>query len=215
MELITREFIVQLLAENEKQNLVSRKTIREELDKHIEDSLKIAEYISFDGQALIDIGSGAGFPGMILAIHHPDCQVTLVESDRKKSDFLLRVGKALGLHNVEVVTERAEFLGQQPTHRERYTLCTSRAVAALNTLAELTLPLVGVGGKAIYWKGRNHLQEIEAARDAVLILGGEIETIHGYSLVQPRDRVIIVVRKVLPTPPKYPRRPGIPAKRPL
>lgn len=215
MEYKTREFVVQLLAENQKQNLVSRKTIGDELDKHIEDSLKIAEYVSLDGQTLIDIGSGAGFPGMILAIHHPDCQVTLVESDRKKSDFLIRVGKSLELHNVEVITERAEILGQQPAHRERYTLCTSRAVASLNALVELSLPLVRVGGKAVYWKGRNHPQEIEAAGNAMLILGGEIQTIHGYSLVQERDRVLIVVRKVLPTPGKYPRRPGIPVKRPL
>jgi len=201
--------------ENKKQNLVSRKSLAEEICKHVQDSLEANQFIDISGQNLVDIGSGAGFPGLILSISRPDCKVTLVESDRKKARFLSKVAAELALANVIVANERAEVLGQQQGFREQFQLCTSRAVAALNVLLELALPLLAVGGQAIFWKGRNYQQELDAAQQALQILGGAVVKKHHYNLLAERDRVLLVVEKTMPTPKRYPRRPGIPAKRPL
>jgi len=204
-----------LKEENKYQNLVSRKSLAEEIYKHVEDSLQLNQLIDISDKTLVDIGSGAGFPGLILAISHPDCKVTLVESDRKKARFLNNVTHELQLSNVTIATERAEVLGHQEGFREQFQLCTSRAVAALNVLLELSLPLLVVGGQAILWKGRNYQQEIDAAQQALQILGGIVVKKHHYNLLQERDRVLLVVEKTMPTPERYPRRPGIPTKRPL
>jgi 16S rRNA (guanine527-N7)-methyltransferase len=215
MEYKVKRFIEILKEENKKQNLVSRKSLAEEIDKHVEDSLQANQLMDISGKRLVDIGSGAGFPGLILAISRPDCQVTLVESDRKKAQFLNNVAAKLQLSNVAVVPERAEILGHQEGFREQFQLCTSRAVAALNVLLELSLPLLTVGGQAVIWKGRNYQQEIDEAQHALQTLGGVLVEQHDYTLMQERDRILLVVKKTTPTPARYPRRPGIPAKRPL
>ncbi|HCF51016.1 MAG TPA: 16S rRNA (guanine(527)-N(7))-methyltransferase RsmG [Syntrophomonas sp.] len=215
MEYKVKRFIEILKEENKKQNLVSRKSLAEEIDKHVEDSLQANQLMDISGKRLVDIGSGAGFPGLILAISRPDCQVTLVESDRKKAQFLNNVAAKLQLSNVAVVPERAEILGHQEGFREQFQLCTSRAVAALNVLLELSLPLLTVGGQAVIWKGRNYQQEIDEAQHALQTLGGVLVKQHDYTLMQERDRILLVVKKTTPTPARYPRRPGIPAKRPL
>lgn len=215
MEYKVRAFVELLFSANRKQNLVSRKSLTEEIDKHIEDSLEVLEYCDISGRSLIDVGSGAGFPGLLLGMKCPDCQVTLVESDRKKGQFLSEVVQQLDLGNVEVVVERAEILGQLEAYRGKYQLSTSRAVAPLNILLELVLPLLEKGGKAIIWKGRNYQQEEAQAQKALQVLGGEIIHRHRYSLIKERDRILLVVKKTAITPPGYPRRPGIPGKRPL
>ena len=215
MEYKVKRFIEILKEENKKQNLVSRKSLAEEIDKHVEDSLQANQLMDISGKRLVDIGSGAGFPGLILAISRPDCQVTLVESDRKKAQFLNNVAAKLQLSNVAVVPERAEILGHQEGFREQFQLCTSRAVAALNVLLELSLPLLTVGGQAVIWKGRNYQQEIDEAQHALQTLRGVLVKQHDYTLMQERDRILLVVKKTTPTPARYPRRPGIPAKRPL
>ena len=163
MEYKISKYLEMLEEENKKQNLVSRKSLAEEICKHVQDSLEANQFIDISGQNLVDIGSGAGFPGLILSISRPDCKVTLVESDRKKARFLSKVAAELALANVIVANERAEVLGQQQGFREQFQLCTSRAVAALNVLLELALPLLAVGGQAIFWKGRNYQQELDAA----------------------------------------------------
>lgn len=215
MEYNVNRFISLLLDENTRQNLVSRKSINEELDKHVEDSLKILEFTSLEKKEIVDIGSGAGFPGLIVAINTPESLFTLVESDLKKSTFLETAKTDMGLNNVKIVRRRAEELGQDEIYRESFDICTSRAVASMNIILEYGLPLLKEGGLLMLWKGRNYQQEIDTAQKALEILGGKVVDIHTYNLMEERDRVIVVVEKVRTTPAKYPRRVGIPSKRPL
>jgi 16S rRNA (guanine527-N7)-methyltransferase len=215
MEIIVKRFIHLLLEENKKQNLVSRKTGPEEIEKHIQDSIQVLDWVPLEGLDVIDIGSGAGFPGLVLAIVCPQSRLTLVESDLKKSDFLHFVGKELGLDNLRVIRERVEILGQSKQHRASYDVCTSRAVAAMRVVLEYGIPLLKPGGKVLLWKGSSYQQEITEAEVALEILGGKIKDVFSYNLMQERDRVIVAVEKVRRTPAKYPRRVGTPAKIPL
>ena len=215
MEYNVNRYIEMLTLENQRQNLISRKNTAYEIDKHIEDSLKIREVLDLTEEKLVDIGSGAGFPGMIIAIACPQTEITLVESDRKKSQFLKEVTSELELTNVQVICARVEELGQDSRYRSNFSLCSSRAVASMNILLEYGLPLVSPGGRLLLWKGRNYQQEIDQAQNALAILGGLLEDVYRYTLMEDRDRAIVIVRKEKPTPEKYPRRVGIPAKRPL
>ena len=210
-----KKFAELLLAENQKQNLVSRKAGPEEMERHIQDSLQVLTWFPLTGLEVVDIGSGAGFPGLVLAIGCPECGLTLVETDLKKSSFLQRVSSELGLGNVRVIRARAEILGQDQEYRDRYDICTSRAVAAMRVVLEYGMPLVKVGGRVLLWKGSGYQQEIIEARQAMETLGGEVEAVHLYNLMQDRDRAIVAVKKVQPTPRQYPRRTGAPAKKPL
>jgi 16S rRNA (guanine527-N7)-methyltransferase len=215
MEINVNKFIDLLLAENQKQNLISRKTGPHEIGEHIKDSLVLLQYMSLDNSSIVDIGSGAGFPGLILAMRCPAARFTLIESDLKKSAFLQEAIAALKMDNVEVLRERVEVLGQKQDCRSRFDLCTSRAVAAVNIMLEYSLPLLKVGGRAVLWKGRNYLQEMDQAARALRLLGGEMESIYNYSLKDEKDRALLVIRKAAATDEKYPRRTGIPVKRPL
>jgi len=215
MEIYVKEFIQLLLAENEKQNLISRRAGVEEVKRHIEDSLQVLEWVCLAGTDIVDIGSGAGFPGLILAMACPQSRFTLIEADLKKSSFLELVSKDLGLKNVEVTRERAEVLGQSDYNRARYDFCTSRAVAAMNVVLEYGLPLIKVEGEVLLWKGRHFQQEIDEAEVALEILGGSVEDVYCYNLMDEWDRAIVAVKKVRPTPEKYPRRVGAPSKKPL
>jgi 16S rRNA (guanine527-N7)-methyltransferase len=145
----------------------------------------------------------------------PDSQVTLVESDLKKSSFLHFVGKELGLDNLRVIRERVEILGQGKQHRASYDVCTSRAVAAMRVVLEYGIPLVKPGGQVLLWKGSSYKQEISEAEAALKILGGKIRDVFSYNFMNERDRVIVAVEKVRRTPVQYPRRVGTPAKSPL
>lgn len=215
MEINVNKFKKYLLEENEKHNLISRKTAREELDKHIEDSIKLLEFISLQGKKVLDIGSGAGFPGMILAIYCQDSKFTLLESDLKKSTFLDNTYKNLCLKNISIMRKRAEELARESNYREKFDCCTSRAVASINVMLEYALPFLKKDGQLFLWKGRNYEQEVKEAQNALEILGGVVEDVYFYNLMEERDRAIIVIRKEEETPEKYPRRTGMPAKRPL
>lgn len=215
MEINVNRFLELLLIENEKQNLVSRKTSRDELFTHVDDSRKLLEFCELDEKKVIDIGSGAGFPALILAIYCPGAEFTLVEADLKKSTFLTTVCEELNLRNVQVVRERVEILGKDPQYREQYDYCTSRAVAAMNIMLEYGIPLIKTEGKMLLWKGRNYQTEIIEAQKALEILQGQVVDNYLYSLVEEKDRAIVVVSKTGATPGQYPRRVGIPAKRPL
>lgn len=215
MEYIVNRFKELLTKENEVHNLVSRKTGIRDLDRHIEDSLQLNQLVDLSGKSLIDIGSGAGFPALILALGNPGLAVTLVEADNKKSAFLQMAARELELPALEVVCRRAEELGQDQGYREKYDICTSRAVAELRILLEYGVPLVRVGGWLYLWKGRNWEKEVEEAQNALQLLGAKVERVFDYSLMEDRDRVILGVRKLLPTEERYPRRVGIPSKRPL
>jgi 16S rRNA (guanine527-N7)-methyltransferase len=165
---------------------------------------------------VVDVGTGAGFPGLVLKILRPDIELVLVESVEKKAGFCRTVVDELGLKGVAVLTERAEALGQDPAHRESYDWAVARAVAAMPVLAEYLLPLVRVGGRALAQKGAGGPAEAQDAASAFETLGGALKShreAHLPGLTEPHT--LVVLEKLRPTPGNYPRRAGIPAKRPL
>lgn len=166
--------------------------------------------------SLIDIGTGAGFPGIPLKILMPGLHLTLVESIGKKADFCRHIVDTLLLENVEVITARAEEVGAQGAHREMYDAATARAVAQLNILAEYLLPLVRVGGFAIAQKGNTAPAESQQANRAITILGGVIRPLIPVMIPRVEEaRYLVVMKKIKPTPAAYPRRVGIPSRKPL
>lgn len=162
-----------------------------------------------------DVGSGGGAPAIPLSIVWPELRYTLIESIAKKARFLSQTATTLGLP-ITVLTARAELVGQDPTHRQRYDLVTARAVAALPTLVELTLPLARVGGLVVLPKGPKATAEVAAAQRAITLLGGELAGVEAVMIPGLAEaHRVVVLRKVAATPPQYPRRPGLPGKRPL
>mgnify|MGYP004639935741 FL=1 len=203
-----------LLEWNEKINLTAIIEPREIILKHFVDSLTIAKYIK-DDEKLIDVGTGAGFPGIPLSIVKENTDIVLLDSLNKRINFLEEIKQNLKLKNITTIHGRAEEFGKNKKEREIYDIATSRAVAPLNILLEYLLPLVKVGGKAICMKGSN-IEEIENAKNALEILGGKIEKIEEITLPNSDiKRNIIIVKKVKNTPSKYPRKPGTPSKEPI
>jgi len=202
---------------NQRVNLTAIIDYEEVQVKHFLDSLTLAPVLpSQAGLHLLDIGTGAGLPGLPLKILYPGLRLTLVDSVAKKTAFLRHLVGRLGLEGVEVVTGRAEDLARQEAHRERFEVVVSRGVAALSTLAELTLPFCNVGGIFVAQKKEGTSKEVEGAARAIAILGGRLREVRRAEvdgLLQ--DRLLVVIEKVAPTPSRYPRRAGIPAKRPL
>lgn len=206
-----------LLAWNENVNLTAITDSREVAVKHMIDSLSCLEAAVFPpAAAVVDVGTGAGFPGLPLKIIRPDIRLTLLDSLNKRLLFLQEVVSALGLTGVNLVHARAEEAGRRPEHRERYQVATSRAVARLNVLAELCLPFVGVGGHFVALKGAQYEEELAEAARAVKTLGGEVAAVRPVSLPGLADRrAVIYINKKAATPAAYPRRPGLPEKKPL
>ena len=203
-----------LLEWNEKINLTAIIEPREVILKHFVDSLTIAKYIK-ENEKLIDVGTGAGFPGIPLSIVKENTDIVLLDSLNKRINFLEEIKQNLKLKNITTIHGRAEEFGKNKKEREIYDIATSRAVAPLNILLEYLLPLVKVGGKAICMKGSN-IEEIENAKNALEILGGKIEKIEEITLPNSDiKRNIIIVEKVKNTPLKYPRKPGTPSKEPI
>ena len=163
---------------------------------------------------IIDVGTGAGFPGLALAIARPDFSVTLLEAQGKRCQFLRAVCEELCLNNVTVIQDRAEVLGRAENHRERYDRAVARAVAPLNVLCEYLLPFVRVGGYALCWKGPNVTEEMEDGCAAAEKLGGVLEAPFSFSW-ENENHLLSPIRKIEATLPQYPRKNGIPAKRPL
>lgn len=164
----------------------------------------------------VDVGSGAGFPGLPLKIMLPEAKMTLVEATGKKVVFLRHIVRVLQLENVEVIHARAEDVGHMPEHRERYDLVVARAVASLCVLAEYCLPLCRVGGSVVVQKGEDAEEEAGTAEPAFRTLGGTLRDIKPVVLPGlPAGRCLVVVSKVGKVPDAYPRRPGVPSKRPL
>jgi len=202
-----------LLEWNEKMNLTAITEPREVILKHFIDSLTISNLIK-QGQKVIDVGTGAGFPGIPLSIINNE-NITLLDSLNKRIIFLEEVINKLELKNIKAVHARVEEFAKNKKEREMYDIATSRAVAPLNILLEYLLPLVKVGGKCICMKGSN-TEEIEDAKNALNILGGEIEKINKITLPNSDiTRNIIIVKKIKETPLKYPRKPGTPSKEPI
>ncbi len=167
-------------------------------------------------ERIVDIGTGAGFPGIPLKIVFPTIRLTLVESVGKKAEFCRHIVKTLGLEGVEVVQERAEVLGQLPAHRERYDWAMARAVAVMPILTEYLMPLVRVGGRGLAMKGESAPAEAHASENALRILGGHLRQLIPVMLPGvAEDRYLVVMEKVAATPPAYPRRVGLATKKPL
>lgn len=204
-----------LIEWNEKINLTAIIEPNEIILKHFIDSITILKDIK-DGSIVVDVGTGAGFPGIPLSIMNPTLKITLVDSLNKRLIFLQEVINELDLKNVELVHARAEEFGRNKKYREKFDVATSRAVANLATLSEYLLPLVKINGKAISMKAGNASQEIEDAKKAIKTLGGNINNIEEFNLPQSDiGRTIIIIDKISGTPEKYPRKPGTPAKEPI
>jgi 16S rRNA (guanine527-N7)-methyltransferase len=208
----------ELIAWNQSINLTRIVEPREIAVKHFLDSLSVC--LALPDLSLpffmIDVGSGAGFPGLPLKIARPGIELTLVESTAKKTAFLRHMVDVLNLTGVTVLTARAEEAGRRPNHRQRYDVAAARAVAPLPVLAEYTLPLVKVGGRVIIQKGKNPTAELKDAAKALEILGGQVKQILPVSVPGlEAARHLLIIQKDKATPEQYPRRPGRPAKRPL
>ena len=206
---------VELLRWNENLNLTRITTPRDVVVRHFLDSLACVRAFAAVPSSLADIGTGAGFPGIPLKIVWPATQLTLSDSIAKKTAFLEHAVAVLDLQQTEIVTARAEELGRDPIHRERYAAVVARAVAALDVLSEYALPLCRVGGRFVAPKGTDGPAEAAQARRAIGQLGGKLSAILPVELPGVEPRSLIVVDKQRPTPAGLPRAVGIPAKRPL
>lgn len=206
-----------LLVWNEKINLTAITEPHEVAVKHMIDSLSCYREEVFTAAArVVDVGTGAGFPGIPLKIFQPELELTLMDSLNKRLNFLREVADSLGLQGVALVHARAEEAGKNKQHREGYDIAVSRAVARLNVLCELCLPLIKVGGWFIALKGAQYEDEVREAAKALTVLGGKVADIRPVSLPGLADkRAVIYIKKVTATPPSYPRKAGTPEKKPL
>ena len=204
---------------NTRMNLTSITAWEDVQTKHFLDSLSVVQATGLellDSAKVMDIGSGGGFPGVPLKIVFPESSATLVESTGKKAAFLSHLADALGLDDVRILGERAETLGRRNELRGAFDLVLCRAVAKLPTVIELTLPYCRIGGLVVLHKGSDAEEELTASRSAIKRLGGNFKEIRRVDVsALGQDRHLIVIEKVSESPAKYPRRPGIPAKRPL
>ncbi len=207
----------ELMIWNEKMNLTAIRDVEGIRAKHFLDSISCClawkEHIP---HRLIDVGTGAGFPGLVLKICYPSLKLTLVESVGKKANFCSHMVELLGLENVTILTQRAEDTGQDPQHREKYDWAVGRAVAAMPVLVEYLLPLVRVGGGVLAQKGESGPAEANEAAHALKLLGGQLKQVVKVELPGVADeRYLIVIDKRAGTPAIYPRKAGTPAKKPL
>ena len=202
---------------NEVMNLTAITEYDEVMKKHFVDSLSLIQ--TFDVTkpvSVIDVGTGAGFPGLALKIAYPNMKVTLLDSLNKRINFLNAVIEKLGLTDVETVHGRAEDFAKPGKLREKYDLCVSRAVANLTTLSEYCLPFVKVGGEFISYKSEKITEEMENAKKAISLLGGKFDRSKDFYLPDSDIyRNLVVIKKVKETPKKFPRKAGLPSKEPL
>ena len=207
----------ELMEWNQKFNLTAIRSVESIRTKHFLDSFScVLAWNTSTPNKLIDIGTGAGVPGIPLKILYPNLKLTLIESVGKKVKFCQHTVGVLGLDNVDVIQARAEDIGQDSKHREQYDWAAARAVANLNVLSEYLLPLVKVGGSMLAQKGEGGPAEAQSAEQAVKLLGGKLKPLIPVNLPGvPENRYLVVIKKVAATPSKYPRKPGIPAKQPL
>ncbi|KAK3128839.1 hypothetical protein QOZ80_6BG0467030 [Eleusine coracana subsp. coracana] len=222
-------YVEALLDWNQRMNLTAVTDEAEVMTRHVDDSLAMLSPLErayrarstsgggdIDGVSLIDVGSGAGLPGLILAVARPSWRFTLLESMRKRCTFLEHAVEVMGLSNVNVVCDRAENVGQSLDYREAYDIAAARAVAELKVLAEYCLPLVRVGGLFVAAKGHDPHEEIENAKSAVQKLGASMLELCNVESMGPHgQRTAVIYFKKRATPKKYPRLPGTPSKMPL
>lgn len=200
---------------NEKINLTAITDPEEIILKHFIDSLTIVKVVN-DADCVVDVGTGAGFPGIPLKICMPDLKIVLVDSLNKRINFLNTVIDELGLFNITTVHSRVEEFARNDLYREKFDVVTARAVANLSVLSEYLLPLVCIGGKCVCMKGSQIDEEFNNGKKAVEVLGGEVDMIEEFKLPNSDiSRNLVVIKKVKHTPKKFPRKPGIPSKDPI
>jgi 16S rRNA (guanine527-N7)-methyltransferase len=207
-----RAYLGALLAANERFNLTAVTDPAEAWVRHVQDSLTLVPFLaSADAKRVIDVGSGGGLPGLPLAIAMPDARFTLLEATGKKAAFLEETIAALGLRNARVVNERAEVAGQDHhEHRAHYDAVVARAVARLNTLAELTVPFAREGGAVLLIKGQQAEAEVAEAKQSLYRLHAQVVDLH-----RTATGTVVVIEKPRATPRSYPRAPGEPKRKPL
>ena len=206
-----------VVEKNKVMNLTGITEYKEFVIKHFLDSLSICKTgITLEGKKIIDVGTGAGFPGIPLKIVYPDTNIVLMDSLNKRLVFLNEVIAALNLKEIVTLHGRAEELGSNPKYREQFDLCVSRAVARLSTLAEYCVPFVKKGGYFISYKSGSIEEELSEANKAIGILGGKSENPVLFNLAEEEmGRSFIIISKVESTPKKYPRQAGKPSKEPI
>lgn len=207
----------ELLAWNERVNLTAITDPDGVVVRHFLDSLTLTKTLELHpGLRIIDVGSGAGFPGLPLQIVYPQFDMTLLEATGKKVSFLQHMIDTLNLPNVRALKGRAEEIGQTPAHRASYDVAVARAVARLPILLEYLMPLVQVGGVCIAMKGKTAHSEVESSRHALSTLGGRLDRIEAFQLPGVEEtHYLVMVEKIAPTPAQYPRRSGLPSQHPL
>lgn len=200
---------------NEKMNLTAITECSEVFNKHFLDSVSIVKVLDMSSvDSLIDIGTGAGFPGIPIKIMFPHIKVTLLDSLQKRIGFLNEVINTLELDDIDTVHGRAEDFAKPDVLREKYSLCVSRAVANLSTLSEFCIPFVKVGGCFVSYKSEKADEEMSAADNAIQILGGKISKTESFC-IDNNSRTLLVIDKIKETDKKYPRKAGVPLKKPL
>ena len=209
------DYINLLIERNKKINLTAIIEPKEIILKHFVDSLTISKFIN-ERSTLIDVGTGAGFPGIPLKIIRNDIDITLVDSLNKRIKFLDDVIEKLNLNNIKAVHGRVEEIGRNKSYREKFDYATSRAVANTATLSEYLIPLINKNGKCIYMKGPDVDEELEKGKNAINVLGGKILKKEEFKLpYSDIGRTIIIIEKIKKTPGKYPRKAGMPSKEPI
>jgi 16S rRNA (guanine527-N7)-methyltransferase len=202
---------------NQKMNLTAITDKEDVYLKHFFDSISAAFFINLQEPLHIcDVGAGAGFPSLPLKICFPELRVTIVDSLQKRIGFLEHLSKELGLKNTSFFHDRAETFGSKKEHREQYDVVIARAVARLSVLSELCIPLVKTGGQFIAMKAASAQEEIALGQKAISQLGGELEKVYSFTLPEEEsERNIVQIKKIKPTPKKFPRKPGTPNKMPI
>lgn len=216
----TEQFLIyyeSLIEKNKVMNLTAITEYEEVIHKHFLDSVSLVLAPVFKGKGtLIDVGTGAGFPGIPLKIVFPELKIVLLDSLNKRVNFLNEVIEELGLTGIEAVHGRAEDAGRNPQYREKFDFCVSRAVANLATLSEYTMPFVKPGGYFIPYKSGKAEEEIKEAGNAVKLLSGKIEDTVSFTIPDTdMERALILIKKTAPIHKKYPRKAGTPQKEPL